>query len=146
MPWASSSASAGLGRVISGGSSTIQRRPSRTSVKRGSARSLVRRRARFAARRTSLRSPGLAAGAELVDVEPLERAGQQRLLGQVPHLLPVRPTQRRTASSQSPSPNEFCRPATHTLVTSRRRSHSQAPGCASSKSLRSKTRSRSGEA
>ena len=37
-------------------------------------------------------------------------------------------------------------PATQTLATSRRRSHSHDPGWASSKSLRSKTRSRSGEA
>ena len=38
------------------------------------------------------------------------------------------------------------RPATQMLAASRRRSHSQPPGCASSKSLRSITRSRSGEA
>ena len=57
-----SSASPSGTRVMSGGSSTIRRLPATSSVKRGSARSLVRWRARLAARAISWRrGSGLSA-------------------------------------------------------------------------------------
>ena len=90
---------------------------------------------------------GLTSGRpQPVEVEPLIGAGQQRLLCQVRHVLAVGGDAARNASSQACSGKPLCRPVTHTLVTSRRKSHSQAAGGASSKSLRPKMRSRSGEA
>ena len=142
------SASASLTLVINGGSSTIRRRPSCSRVNRGSARSLVLVRALATARRDLGPQRFVRGGLlQVIDVESLVRAGQQRRLRTVP--APRSGRRQRTAAtadSQSVSVAPFCRPATQMLATSRRRSHSQPPGWASSKSFRSITRSRSGEA
>jgi len=67
---------ASLGRVISGGSSTSRAPPSRRSVNRGSARSLVRRRA--AGGPVDLLPEGRLAGRrpQPVDIQLVERARQ----------------------------------------------------------------------
>ena len=83
---------------------------------------------------------------QLVHVHPLKRARQQWLVRKEADELSVRGDARHHRFAASRSVMPFWRPAIQRLTTSRRRSHSHGPGCASSKSFRSITRSRSGEA
>ena len=104
------------------------------------------RRARRTARSTSLRSPGLAPEPSWSTSSRSKERASSGCSARCPSCSWYSSTQCRTACSQALSRKPFCRPATCTLTVSRRRSHSQAPGCASSKSFRSKTSSRSGDA
>ena len=120
---------AGSGRVISGGSSTRRSPPSCCSVNRGSARSLVRLRARAAAfsiaRRPARRQRCGAAGRGSAGRRHARAAAARRGATGAPGRSARSDA---TASPHSSSEDPFCRPATWTLATSRRRSHSQAPG------------------